>query len=314
MPPENENGELKKAQFYYDAVVKADEISTRSYERTNTKISLFIGVLSAVIPILTGVGYVVLSNMIAVPFFLFFVVSLILFVIALAECVHLLGPKYFDCVDFGEFMIEYDKKPLDFIIFKIAHSWEDVVKGNVKRMNTLFSGLQRVVRLIIVGLVALTFSFTLLGIDYYAIDILSNNEPYKDLLSANDWRLTFFIVCAVIFMLLVSYIVKHTKDKNDSSALNLPNSSENTKENLPRDSKTNEERRIRRESGMLVVGVVLGGLFGIVGGLWSAYFVEWFKSTYGPNFDWTLTMILSSLFLGILLAFLILWARKQMKE
>jgi len=76
----------------------------------------------------------------------------------------------------------------------------------------------------------------------------------------------------------------------------------------------NEERQIRRESGMLVVGVVLGGLFGIVGGLWAAYFVEWFKSTYGPNFNWTPTLILSSLFLGILLAFLILWARKQMKE
>jgi hypothetical protein len=123
MSPEDEDGELKKAQFYYDAVVKADEISMRSYERTNAKISLFIGVLSTVIPILTGLGYLVLSNTIAVPFFIFYVISLSFFIIALGECVHLLAPKYFDCADFGKLVVRYDKKPLNFIIFKIAHTW-----------------------------------------------------------------------------------------------------------------------------------------------------------------------------------------------
>jgi len=213
MPSEDENGELKKAQFFYDTIVKADEISTRSYERTNTKISLFIGVLSTVIPILTGLGYLVLSNAIAVPFFIFYVISLSFFVAALAECVHLLSPKYFECVDFGKLMIRYDKKPLEFIIFKIAHSWEDVVKDNVKRINSLRSGLWLTVRLIIVGLVALVFSFSLLGIDYYVIDIFSNTEPYKSMLSANDWRLTLSSVCILIFVFLAFYVVRYMEDK-----------------------------------------------------------------------------------------------------
>jgi hypothetical protein len=76
----------------------------------------------------------------------------------------------------------------------------------------------------------------------------------------------------------------------------------------------NEERQKRRESGMLVIGVVLGGLFGIMGGLWSAYYVEWLKSTYGLNPDWTPTIILSSIVLVILLAFLFLWARTRLRD
>jgi len=213
MPLEDENGELKKARFYYDAVVKADEISTRSYERTNAKINLFIGVLSTVIPILSGLGYLVLSNIIAVPFFIFYIISLTFFVVALAQCVHLLSPKYFDCVDFGKLVVRYDKEPLDFIIFKIAHTWEEVVKKNVKRINSLRSGLWRTVRLIIVGLIALVLSFSLLGTDYYLIDFLSSVEPYKSMLSANDWRLTLSLVCASIFVFLAFYIVRYMKDK-----------------------------------------------------------------------------------------------------
>lgn len=74
-----------------------------------------------------------------------------------------------------------------------------------------------------------------------------------------------------------------------------------------------EQRRFRRDSGMLVLGVVLGGLFGIIGGLWSAYYAEWFKSTY-KNPDWTLTIIWSSIALVALLAFLIWWSVKRLRS
>jgi hypothetical protein len=69
-----------------------------------------------------------------------------------------------------------------------------------------------------------------------------------------------------------------------------------------------ERRQIRREIGILIFGVVLGGLFGIIGGLWSAYYVEWLKSTYGPNPNWTPLIILSSLGLVVLVVFLIIFA------
>jgi fructose-specific phosphotransferase system IIC component len=75
-----------------------------------------------------------------------------------------------------------------------------------------------------------------------------------------------------------------------------------------------EKQKMRRETGMLVIGVVLGGLFGIIGGLWSAYYVEWLKSTYGPNPNWTPTIIWSSLALVVIVGFLIFWARKQLKS
>lgn len=215
MSDEDENGEVKKARFYYETVVKSDEMSTRSYERTNTKINLFIGVLSTVIPILTGLGYVVLSNTIAVSFFVFYVVSLSIFVTALAKCVHLLAPRYFLCVDFGELMVRYEKKSLDFIIFKIAHTWEDAVKENVNRIKKLRSGLQQTVQLIIIGLTALVFSFVLLGIDYYLVGFLAQNEFLMNIISESTWRLVLFLVCVVVFICLIIYIIRYTNARED---------------------------------------------------------------------------------------------------
>jgi membrane protein implicated in regulation of membrane protease activity len=74
-----------------------------------------------------------------------------------------------------------------------------------------------------------------------------------------------------------------------------------------------EQRNIRREAGMLVLGIVLGGVFSIISGLWVAYYVEWLKSQM-PNYDWTFTLILTSISLVIVLVFLYLWARKQLRS
>ncbi|UCE16062.1 MAG: hypothetical protein JSV12_00105 [Candidatus Bathyarchaeota archaeon] len=213
LPSEEENDEVKKARFYYEAVVKADEISTRSYERINSKISLFIGVLSAVIPLLTGLGYVVLSSSIVVPFFIFYVICLVFLIFALATCVHLLSPKYFICVDFGDFMVTYDEKSLDFIIFKISHTWEYAIKENINRILSLGSALQRTVRLIIIGLLALVFSFTLLGIDYYLVDFLKGSDFYQTIISESDFQLLLLFISLGIFVILTVLIVKCTSIK-----------------------------------------------------------------------------------------------------
>ncbi len=213
MSPEEENDEIKKARFYYETVVKADESSTKSYERVNSKISLFLGVLSTVIPILTGLGYFVISNTIVVPFFIFFVISLCLFIIALAKCVHLLSPHYFDCLDFGVLMEKYDKKSLDFIIFKISHSWEAVIQTNINRIMSFRSGLQRIVQCTIFGLVALVFSFVLLGIDYYVIDFLVESEHFG-VLSESQWQLLLLIICLCIFGIIAVIVMRYISPKD----------------------------------------------------------------------------------------------------
>lgn len=77
---------------------------------------------------------------------------------------------------------------------------------------------------------------------------------------------------------------------------------------------TDEQRQLRRESAMLVIGVVLGGLFGIMGGLWSAYFVEWYKSVSPiPNPDWKIPVIGSTIIMVILTAYLLYWATKRLR-
>ncbi len=208
------NEELKKAKFYYDAVLKLEELSQKSYERTNTKTNIFIGVLSTVIPILTGIGYVVLSNTFAISFFVFYLISLSVLVWALAKCVHLLGPTWFTCIDLGYHMKANDKKPLSYIIFKISSKWEDIIKRNFSTIGDFFFGLQQIVRLIIVGLTALVFAFSQLGTEYYVMPTLSKS-PYNTIISANDWRLTLLVICFLIFVPIVVYILKYTRNKKE---------------------------------------------------------------------------------------------------
>jgi hypothetical protein len=213
MPSEEENIKTEKARFYYETVVKAEEILKWSYEKIHSKISLFIGILSAVIPLLTGAGYVLLSNVTAVLFFIFYVISLFCLVIALAICVHLLAPIYFKTPDFGEFVKEYDEKSLEFIIFKISHSWEDMVNENSVRIKSLHYRLQRTVQLIIIGLVALVFSFVLQGMEYFII------EPYAKLLSASSWQL--LVICFGVFGIIASLIIKYTSMEDAPSCVNV---------------------------------------------------------------------------------------------
>jgi hypothetical protein len=209
--------ELQKAKFYYDAVLKLEELSQKSYERTNTKINIFIGVLSTVIPILTGIGYVVLSNTFAVSFFVFYLISLSIFVWALAKCVQMLSPTWFTCIEIGEFMKEYDKKPLSYIIFKVSSKWESIIRRNFERIGSFAFGLQQIVRLIIVGLIALIFALVQLAIQYYLIDFFTQTEQLRNIMSANEWRSSFLGICFLIFVPLVIYILKHTSTKDDNT-------------------------------------------------------------------------------------------------
>lgn len=208
---EKERNELEKAKFYYNAVAEFNKASTKSYERNNAKINVFIGVLSTVIPILTGVGYLTLSNMQTLSFFVFYVISLSVLVIALAKCVHLLAPKWFSCIETGEIMKDYDMEKPSFIIYKVAANWEDCIKENIEKVNTLYSGLKLVVRLIIIGLIGLILAFFSLGIEYFVISYFTVTKPYKTLLSANDWRIVFFVITLAVFLLLVNYILEFTK-------------------------------------------------------------------------------------------------------
>lgn len=75
---------------------------------------------------------------------------------------------------------------------------------------------------------------------------------------------------------------------------------------------TEEQRRFRKEGGLLVLGVAFGVLGGVISGLWSAYFVEWVKSS-DPNFNWVITVIVSSIVLVVVMVFLFVWSIRQIK-
>jgi hypothetical protein len=163
----DDNDELKKAKFYYEAVLKTDGHAQKSYERVNTKINIYITVLSTLIPILTGVGYVAFSSTLAVPFFTVYLISLGVFVWALAKCLYLLTPRKFSLVDVGDIMKRYDKKPVSYIISKVAATWEETVKESATTVSSLGSDLGSIAKLIIIGLGLLVISFLLLGVEFY---------------------------------------------------------------------------------------------------------------------------------------------------
>jgi hypothetical protein len=66
-------------------------------------------------------------------------------------------------------MKELDNEPLDYNIFKIASTWNDIIQSNVAKINEAHADLKQVVELIIIGLGFLLVAFVLLGIDYYLI-------------------------------------------------------------------------------------------------------------------------------------------------
>jgi hypothetical protein len=76
---------------------------------------------------------------------------------------------------------------------------------------------------------------------------------------------------------------------------------------------TEQQIDFRRESGMLVLGVLFGVLGGIITGLWAAYYVEWVKSI-SPDFNWLTTVIVASVVLIIVMVFLFWWSVKQIRE
>jgi H+/Cl- antiporter ClcA len=71
-----------------------------------------------------------------------------------------------------------------------------------------------------------------------------------------------------------------------------------------------KERRFRREIGLLVFGVVLGGIMGIASDLWAAYYVKWLESSV-HSYNWALTLIVTSIALILIVGFLLVWSIRQ---
>lgn len=161
------NEDLKKAEFFYELVRKAEAISTRANERNITKAQIMLSVLSTIIPISTGIGYYILSNTFSIPFFLFFIVSLVFFIIATCRGIYLLDSKWFRYVDVGLLMERYDQEPLFFIISKIASTLHDANEKNVRIINASKVGLKQMIILTVAGLGFLTVAFFIMGLQIY---------------------------------------------------------------------------------------------------------------------------------------------------
>jgi hypothetical protein len=151
--------ELKKAQFFFDFVAKADHKTEQSNERVLKKIHGVLTLASTLVPVVFGLGYFVLSQTkqqaTAIPIFL----SLILFLVAIARGIFLLKPKQFFYLDVLKLIEKYKDETLTFIINKSAVSWADIVNDNQTLINSKENGINQMLILITLGLILLAVAF-----------------------------------------------------------------------------------------------------------------------------------------------------------
>lgn len=151
--------ELKKAQFFFDFVAKADNVTEQSNERLLKKIHGVLTLASTLVPVVVGLGYFVLSQTkqqaTVIPIFL----SLILFLLAITRGIILLKPKQLVHMDVLKLIENYKDKPLSYIVNISAVSWADMVNDNQKLINSKEKGINQMLILIASGLILLAIAF-----------------------------------------------------------------------------------------------------------------------------------------------------------
>jgi hypothetical protein len=151
--------ELKKAQFFFDFVAKADDATEQSNERLLKKINGVLTLASTLVPIVFALGYFVLSQtkqqVTVIPIFL----SLILFLLAIIRGIFLLKPDQFFHMDVLKLIEKYKDETLTFIINKSAVSWADIVNDNQTLINSRERGINQMFILITLGLIILAVAF-----------------------------------------------------------------------------------------------------------------------------------------------------------
>ena len=156
---------LDKAKFFFEVVSKTDETIVQAHERLIKKVYQILGILSAIFPLVFGLGYFILDEKPVWYIFLLFSASLVTFVIALIQGLLLLRQKrWFEYVNPLKIVTKYKDKDLAFLINKYSATWADTINHNIQIINSYRFGLRNMLFLIILGLILLIEAFILLGI------------------------------------------------------------------------------------------------------------------------------------------------------
>jgi hypothetical protein len=156
--------ELKKAQFFFDLVVKSDHIAEQSNEHVLKKIYGVLTLASGLIPLVFGLGYFVLTQTKEQVIFFPIFVSLVIFLLAMARGILLLKPKWFLYVDVLDAINKYKGESLPYIINKSAVTWADTINHNHSVINSREKGISQMLILITLGFIVLVVTFLALGI------------------------------------------------------------------------------------------------------------------------------------------------------
>jgi hypothetical protein len=162
MNPEEE--ELKKAQFFFELVLKSDEVLQKANERLNEKVKGFMTISATLVPIVVGVGYYILKQTSMHWVFIPFLLSLASFVGSIIIGIVVQRPTGFRFLNPKKFMEKFREKSLVYVINKSASTSSDIVQKNKKVINSKEFWLDAMLSLICLGLTILAVTFLLLGL------------------------------------------------------------------------------------------------------------------------------------------------------
>jgi len=160
---------LAKARFFFEFVSKTDDTTTQAHERLNKKVYQILTILSAIFPLVFGLGYYILDKNAVWYFFLPFLVGLIFFVLALIQGFLLLLRRgdWFKYVDPLMIIERFKDKDLPYLINKYSATWSDTINHNIRVINSHEFGLRNMLFLIIFGLISLIVAFSVLGYFFF---------------------------------------------------------------------------------------------------------------------------------------------------
>jgi len=173
--PSNDD-KLEKAKFFLNIAQSSDSTLRESYKSLMDKARTTIAIDSTLVPIVTGLGYYILSNERYSWIFWFILVSLSLFFIAFIIGIWLYRPIESFYVNPKVIVQSYRKNSLWYITAKTAATWMDIVIQKSKVIESKEKWLKIMLFFIGIGLFILMLAFIAFGINFFYPNVFSSNS------------------------------------------------------------------------------------------------------------------------------------------
>jgi len=153
--------ELSKAQFFFNYVNVIHVVIKEAQDKLYDKIKDMTSIVTALIPILFGLGYFCLNNSLLQRFLVPIGFTLFCFVVAVCIGFYVLWSNKYVYIDPLDFIKYYEKHDLNFIVLNTAVTWACFINENINLHNKLAKRYKYMLISIVLGIGSLLYTFLL---------------------------------------------------------------------------------------------------------------------------------------------------------